>query len=108
MTLSRRLRKLEAVVPPGHQGPVLPDDPVAFARSFLAGEFAVADIDPRHPEHMGWAVLASAFLSTLVPEHQAWLRVQRQLHPRAYPDALLSPATDEQILAALDQVMRRG
>ena len=49
-----------------------------------------------------------SFLVTLGPEHQDWLRLQRQLHPRAYPDALLLPATDEQILAALDEVMRRG
>jgi hypothetical protein len=42
------------------------------------------------------------------PGHQTWLRRERERHPRAYPGALLLPATDEDVLAALDAVMRRG
>lgn len=108
MTLSRRLRKLEIVAVPVRRGKSLPEDPVTFARAFLAGAFAVGDIDPAHPEHTGWLCRMHAFLVTLGPEHQEWLRVQRQLHPRAYPDAVLLPATDEEILGALDEVMRCG
>ena len=108
MSLSRRLRALEAVVPPVRRGALLPDDPVAFARGLLAGTFAVADLDPAHPEHTGWVCRMIAFLDTLSPEHQAWLRDQRAWHARAYPDAVLLPAAEEEVLVGLDAVMRRG
>jgi hypothetical protein len=105
--LSRRVRKLEAA-PPVRRGPQLPRDPVAFARAFLAGEFKAEDIDPCDPDHTGWLCQMHVFLMELGPEHQAWLKAQRELDPRAYPDALLMPASDEVILAALDETMRRG
>ena len=108
MRLANRVKKLEALAPPVRPGKQLPSDPVAFGRAFVAGEFTVEDIDPTHPDHMGWAVRCSAFLATLLPEHQAYLRQERERHPRAYPDELLLPASDEQILAKMDEVMRRG
>ncbi len=108
MSLARRVRKLEGIVVPVRRGKTLPQDPASFARGLLAGEFAAADIDPTHPHHTGWLVRAGAFLATLSPEHQAWLRLERERDPRAYPDALLLPAPEEVILAALDEVMRRG
>ncbi|AWM36967.1 hypothetical protein GobsT_51530 [Gemmata obscuriglobus] len=108
MSLARRVRALADRIPPARPGTDLPTDPVAFGRGLLRGDFGPADLDPTHPDHTGWAVQALAFLGTLRPEHQAWLRDQRERFPGAYPDALLLPATDEQIVAALDQVMRRG
>jgi hypothetical protein len=106
--LSSRLRKLEAVAPPARRGKVLPEDPVAFARGLLAGDFVPGDIDPMHPDHMGWMCRMHVFLIMLTPEHQAWLRLQRELDPRSYPGDLLLPAPEDEILAALDEVMRRG
>ncbi len=108
MTLSRRVRKLEVVAPPARPRRSLPADPVAFARAYLAGEFAAGDIDPTNPEHASWVCRLGVFLATLAPEHQEWLRTQRQLDPRAYPGDLLLPATGDEILAALDEVMGRG
>jgi hypothetical protein len=106
--LANRVRKLEALAPPVRRGLPLPSDPVSFARGLAAGEFTVADIDPNHPNHMGWACLCHVFLITLAPEHQAWLRRAREHDPRAYPGELLLPASEDQILATLDEVMRRG
>lgn len=108
MRLAARVQKLEATVRPVRRTRPVPDDPVAFARGLLAGTFGVDDLDPTDPDQTGWLVRLHAFLDTLGPEHQEWLRGQRQLHPRAYPDAVLLPATDEEIWAALDEVMRRG
>lgn len=90
------------------RGRALPDDPVAFARAFLAGAFAVGDIAPDGPDHVGWLTQLVAFLGTPAPEGQEWLRRERERAPGSYPDALLLPATDDEILSALDEVMRRG
>ena len=68
----------------------------------------LGDPDPAHAHHTGWAVLAHTFLATLLPEQQAWLRQERERDPRAYPSALLLPVPDDEVLAALDEVMRRG
>ena len=108
MSLSRRVRRLESAPRPAPPARPLPGDPASFARALLAGEFGVEDVDPAHPDHTGWLCRMHAFLGTLTPEHQARLGLQRQLHPRAYPDALLLPASEEEILAVLDEVMRRG
>ena len=108
MSLARRVQKLAGRIPPPRPNSKLPTDPVAFGRGLLRGDFGPDDLDPTHPYHTGWAAQALAFLGTLQPEHQAWLRDQRERFPGAYPDALLLPATEEQIGAALDQVMRRG
>jgi hypothetical protein len=110
MTRSRRLRALEAAAPPPApgRGEAVPADPVAFARRLLAGAFGPADLDPADPRHTGWLVRVVTFLWTLGDEHQQWLRRARELDPRAYPDQLLMPASNEAVLAALDAVMRRG
>ena len=108
MRLSARLHKLEGTVRPARRAGSVPTDPVAFGRGFMAGTIAVEDLDPTDPDHTGWAAQVTAFLVTLSPEHQAWLRRVRDLDPRAYPGALLLPAPDDQVLAALDAVMRRG
>ncbi|MDY3563396.1 hypothetical protein R5W23_004899 [Gemmata sp. JC673] len=108
MSLARRLRALADRIPPARPGTDLPTDPVAFARGLLSGDFGPNNLDQKHPDHTGWAVQALTFLGTLQPEHQAWLRDQRERHPYAYPDQLLLPASEEQIEAALDEIMRRG
>jgi hypothetical protein len=102
------LRKLEAVTPVTHNVRVLPTDPVSFARGLLAGEFVVGDIDPEHPDHMGWVSRLNAFWVMLSSADQEWLQIQGEPNTRAYPDGLLLPATDEATLAVLDEVMRRG
>lgn len=108
MRLTGRVQKLEAVTPPVRRGPVPPADPVAFARELLARAFGPTDLDPTHPHHTGWVSRVHAFLITLSSEHQTWLRAERERDPRAHPGAVLMPAPEEQILAALDAVMRRG
>ncbi|AMV25217.1 hypothetical protein VT84_12530 [Gemmata sp. SH-PL17] len=108
MNLGSRVGKLEHQIPVRQVTTAVPDDPVAFARGFLAGAFGVDDLDRTNPNHTGWLAQMCAFLQTLEPDHQAWLRLAHEQHPGAYPGQLLLPATDEQILEALDAVMRRG
>ncbi|WP_439630637.1 hypothetical protein [Gemmata sp.] len=78
----------------------MPEDPVAFARGLLAGAFGPEDLDPRHPHHSGWLATAVAFLGTLTPEHRAW-----EAEAGIKGEVLDS---DNDMLAALDAVMRRG
>lgn len=77
MRLTARLHKLEGAVRPVRRAGRVPADPVAFGRAMLAGAFAVADLDPTDPDHTGWAAQVTAFLVTMSPEHQAWLRRAR-------------------------------
>ena len=75
----------------------------------MSGAFTAADIDRTNFDHMTWMSRVSVFLVTLGPEHQAYLRSERKLNGRAaYPGEVLLPATGAQILAALDETMRRG
>ena len=108
MSLRTRLQTLATRRPPPPRTPVLPEDPVTWARGFVSGAWTIADIDPTHPDHLGWLARVMAFVTTLTPQHQQWLRQQRELTPGCYPDALLLPATNDEILAALDAVMRWG
>ncbi len=108
MTLGNRVGKLELQILVRRVTAAVPNDPVAFARGLLAGEFKVGDLDRTNPNHTGWLSQMCAFLQTLQPEHQSWLRLVHERHPGAYPGQILLPATDEQILDALDAVMRRG
>ncbi|MBP3954831.1 hypothetical protein J8F10_05985 [Gemmata sp. G18] len=108
MNLGNRVGKLEFEIPVRRASTAVPNEPVAFARGLLAGAFGVDDLDRTNPNHTVWLAQMSAFLQTLKPEHQAWLRLVHERHPGAYPDQLLLPASDEQILEALDAVMRRG
>ena len=107
MRISGRVRKLEGAAPP-RPARRLPTSPVAFARGLLAGSFSAADIDRTDPHQLGWAARLNAFLVTLSPGHQAWLRRERERDGLLHPGELLLPVGGEQILAALDAVMRRG
>ncbi|MBP3954795.1 hypothetical protein J8F10_05805 [Gemmata sp. G18] len=108
MRLGSRVGKLEFEIPVRRVSATVPNDPVAFARGLLGGAFGVEDLDRTNPNHTGWLAQLCAFLQTLEPEHQAWLRLVHERHPGSYPAALLLPATDEQVWASLDEVMRRG
>ncbi|AMV25165.1 hypothetical protein VT84_12270 [Gemmata sp. SH-PL17] len=108
MNLGNRVHKLEFQIPVRRVSAAVPNDPVAFARGFLAGAFGVDDLDRTNPNHTGWLAQMSAFLQTLEPDHQAWLRLVHERHSGAYPGQILLPASDEQVLEALDVVMRRG
>ncbi len=97
MRLQARLKKLKVTVRP-RTCRTVPDDPVAFARGLLAGAFGPADLDPTHPNHTGWLTRVCVFLTTLTPEHQAWLKAA----------GIADPAANLDKIAALDAVMRRA
>ncbi len=98
MTLARRIRTLERLLPPNRSGRTVPHDPVAFARGLLAGDFGPADLDPSHPDHTGWLTRVYAFRTTLLPEHQAWLTAT----------GIRQSGCDSGEFSALDAVMRKG
>jgi anti-sigma factor ChrR (cupin superfamily) len=108
--LDTRVARLEAVerARPVACGALVPEDPVALARGLLEGTVALADVARAGARHTGTVVRLVAFLGTLTPESQAWLRAERERMPGAYPDAVLLPEDADVVWDRLDAVMRRG